>query len=384
MKKITGYSLFEGDYMTAGGLAKKTLLKHMFWHSDYDNVRAFKMCFPITVDEDKDFRFNHLYLGGKCFVNPYKVGKAQAHIYKYDVNSMYPDKMRNMLYPVGKPTKLKELPEDRKGKCYVLKIKNIFGALKENCVPVWQDVLTGDYVEVIRENEIRYIWLEELEELENWYWLEYDVVEVLEYQGRFPRGVKNYIDTFYEMKCKEKGAVKQGAKLLLNSAYGKLAQKIERQQCNYELDEFGVVHLVKKGVEIDENAMLSVVVGSRVTALARVNLMTFIRKICAPNIKENFVYCDTDSVHALTPFYDCDDKALGKMKCEGVYDRGLYLAPKTYLMYDGKYEVHCKGVNTNVVAKEVEGKSFDDACDIFKPLRTFRCLAGLNVKGGKH
>ena len=52
-------------------------------------------------------------------------------------------------------------------------------------------------------------------------------------------------------------------------------------------------------------------------------------------------------------------------------------------MYDGKYEVHCKGVNTNVVAKEIEGKSFDDACDIFKPLRTFRCLAGLNVKGGK-
>ena len=383
MKKITGYSLFEGDYMTAGGLAKKTLLKHMFWHSDYDNVRAFKMCFPITADEDKDFRFNHLYLGGKCFVNPYKVGKAQANIYKYDVNSMYPDKMRNMLYPVGKPTKLKELPEERKGKCYVLKIKNLFGALKENCVPVWQDVLTGDYVEVIREDEIRYIWLEELEELENWYWLEYDVVEVLEYQGRFPRGVKNYVDTFYEMKCKEKGAVKQGAKLLLNSAYGKLAQKIERQQCNYELDEYGVVHLVKKGVEIDENAMLSVVVGSRVTALARVNLMTFIRKICAPNIKENFVYCDTDSVHALTPFDDCDDKALGKMKCEGVYERGLYLAPKTYLMYDGKYEVHCKGVNTNVVAKEVEGKGFDDACDIFKPLRTFRCLAGLNVKGGK-
>ena len=129
--------------------------------------------------------------------------------------------------------------------------------------------------------------------------------------------------------------------------------------------------------------MLSVVVGSRVTALARVNLMTFIRKICVPNIKENFVYCDTDSVHALKPFDDCDDKALGKMKCEGVYERGLYLAPKTYLMYNGKYEVHCKGVNTNVVAKEVEGKSFDDACDIFKPLRTFRFLAGLNVKGGK-
>ena len=53
-------------------------------------------------------------------------------------------------------------------------------------------------------------------------------------------------------------------------------------------------------------------------------------------------------------------------------------------MYDGEqYEVHCKGVNTTVVAKEIEGKAFDEACDIFKPNRKFKCLCGLNVRGGK-
>ena len=73
------------------------------------------------------------------------------------------------------------------------------------------------------------------------------------------------------------------------------------------------------------------------------------------------------------------------MKCEGIYDNALYLAPKTYLLYyaDEGYEVHCKGGNTNEVKKEIDGKTFDEACDVFKPNRNFKCLCGLNVKGGK-
>ena len=47
------------------------------------------------------------------------------------------------------------------------------------------------------------------------------------------------------------------------------------------------------------------------------------------------------------------------------------------------YEVHCKGVNTKVVKKEIGDKPFSEAVDIFKPNRMFRCLCGLNVKGGK-
>ena len=53
------------------------------------------------------------------------------------------------------------------------------------------------------------------------------------------------------------------------------------------------------------------------------------------------------------------------------------------LYENGKYEVHCKGVNTNVVAKELEGKTIKEACKIFKGNRNFKCLCGLNVKGGK-
>ena len=390
MKKITGFSLFDGDFMTAGGLAKKTLLNIMFHqHTAKDNIKAFKLCFPLKAEEDTDYRTKHLYLGGKCFVNPLKVGVVQSHIYKYDVNSMYPNQMKNMKYPFGVPKKVHNLKKIDNNHVYIVKIKDLFGTLKHNMIPIWQDALTGDYVEVIREQEERYIWLEELKEIGKWYDLEYKIVEVLEFQGKSPKGAKTYVDKFYTIKGSSKGAIKQGAKLLLNSAYGKLAQKIERELCVYELDkESGCVHLVKKGKELDEKGMLSVVVGSRITALARVHLCTLIRLSSKGNVRKNFCYCDTDSVHSLCEFTDpayVDDKELGKLKCEGIYEHALYLAPKTYLLYNREegYEVHCKGVNTKVVKKEIGNKSFEEACDIFKPNRLFRCLCGLNVKGGK-
>ena len=48
------------------------------------------------------------------------------------------------------------------------------------------------------------------------------------------------------------------------------------------------------------------------------------------------------------------------------------------------YEVHCKGVNTKVVLAEIlKCKDFNEACDVFAPNKTFKCLSGLNVKGGK-
>ena len=391
MKDITGFSLFAGDFMTAGGLAKKTLLNIMFHQPQpKDNIKAFKMCFPLTTEEDEDFRNKHLYLGGKCFVNPYKVGVVQNKIYKYDVNSMYPNQMRNMKYPFGVPKMVHNLKNIDNNHVYIVCLRNLFGVLKYGMIPIWQDALTGDYVDVIRENDIRYIWLEELQEIERWYELEYDLLYVLEYEARKPKGAKLYVDKFYAIKGSTSGAVKQGAKLLLNSAYGKLAQKIERQICVYELDEeTGCVHLVKKGNEIDDKSMLSVVVGSRITALARVHLLTLIRLSTNGNVKDNFCYCDTDSCHTNFEFTDpkyVDDKELGKLKCEGIYDYALYLAPKTYMLWNKKegYEVHCKGVNTKVVKKEVENcKDFAEACDVFKPNRMFKCLCGLNVKGGK-
>ena len=181
-------------------------------------------------------------------------------------------------------------------------------------VPVWYDTLTNDYNERFFEEEERYMWYEELKELENYYDLYYSIEEILEFNGVISKGAQAYVDNFYKVKQENKGAIKNGAKLFLNSAYGKLSQRVEREICKYEMSEEGYIHLVKYGTEIDEKGLMSVIVGSRITALSRVLLMVYIRVICKGNPRKYFVYCDTDSVHSLCSYEDIDDKELGKMK----------------------------------------------------------------------
>ena len=388
--EISGYSLFEGDYITAGGLAKKSLLNFMFGDKKVKpNMKMFRQIFPMSVEEDKIYRDFKLYQGGKCFVSPYYINKVVSNVRKYDVNSMYPTQMRNMLYPVGNPKVVNEISNNER-KIYILKIKNIYGYLKENMVPVWYDVITNDYKFQVYEEETQYFWLEELQMLEKYYKLTYEIVEILEFDGYYCKGARNYVDTFYNIKKNSKGAIKQGAKLFLNSAYGKLAERVEKVSCRYEMAEEGYMHLVKGEISIDEKALMSILVGSRITALARVQLMDYILKICNGNPKKYFLYCDTDSVHALCDFKDTDENELGKMKNEGVYEFGKYLAPKTYLLYnnieeqDKEYEVHTKGVNVYIVKKELEKcKNFFQASEKFKAGINYRCLTSLNCIGGK-
>lgn len=390
IKEISGYSLFEGDYITAGGLAKKCLLNFMFGDKKVrPNMKNFRLVFPMTVEEDKKYRDLKLYQGGKCFVSPYYINKIVKNIRKYDVNSMYPTQMKNMLYPVGEPNYVKTISNNER-KLYVLKIKNIMGHLKENMVPVWYDILTSDYVFQVYEESSQYFWYEELKMLEKYYNLTYEIEEILEFDGYYCKGARKYVDTFYNIKSSSKGAIKQGAKLFLNSAYGKLAERVEKVSCQYELSEEGYMHLVKGETTIDEKALMSILVGSRITALARVQLMDYILKICKGNPKKYFIYCDTDSVHALCDFKDTNDTELGKMKNEGIYEFGKYLAPKTYMLYnniekqDKKYEVHTKGVNVYVVEKELEKcDNFYQASEKFKAGIDYRCLASLNCIGGK-
>lgn len=387
MMNLTGYSLFKGQYMTAGGLARKTLLKKMFNADDRRNLKLFKAFFPMTIERDEEYREHRLYKGGIAVVNPDKIGVVQKQIYKYDSNSMYPDKMLKMLYPIKEGIKIGfkgKTFKRKKGCVYLLKLRDFNGYVFEDKIPIYQNALNNKYEGAFEELDDIYIWWEELDELSNWYDLDYKIIEVTEFVARHPKGIQDYINTFYEIKCKEKGAKRQGAKLLLNSAYGKLAQKVERLVLSYHLNEEGIATLYEIKRDVDESAMLSVLLGSRITALSRVDLMKNIRLICKDDVRNNFIYCDTDSIHTLLSYDKCDDKELGKYKCEGIFKYGLYLAPKTYLLYEnGEYDVHCKGVNTNVVADAVKGLTFQQATKVFKGNKKFACLCGLNVKGGK-
>lgn len=389
-----GYSIFNGDYMTAGGLAKKVMLKYMFkMTKDKDNVKTFKYYFPMNAELDNDLRKQYLYKGGLCQVNKYYKGKVVHNVYKYDINSMYPDKLRNMKLPFGNPVVYtpEKLTEYRNDKCYILKLKYLYGEMKENMIPIYMDCLSNDFVEDIFEDDGRLIWLEELEMLSEYYNLYYEIDYILEFKAVYSKGLREFIDTFYSVKSNTTNkSMREVVKLFLNSSYGKLAQRPNEYKIKYEIDEDGGYLKTERYVlnmdERGENQLLSIYVGSRVTALARVNIAHFILKITQNNPKKYFIYMDTDSVHSLIEFKDTDDKELGKMKFEGLYENAIYLAPKTYLMENkGEYEVHSKGVNTDVIRKEItKCKNFDDVVNhVFKAGVKFKCLNCMNVIGGR-
>lgn len=383
MQDLTSFSLFNGDYMTAGGLAKKSMLYEMYGLNYKDNITLFRRDFPMTPNFDEYLRELNLYGGGRCLVNPHYKGVVVRNVYKYDVNSMYPDKQRNMLYPYGNYEFKTKYENNNKLK--ILLIHSVFGKVKENFIPIYKTKDDDDYSETLIIEDEMLIWEEELIELMNWYDLKFIIKGVYEFEAKECDNMKKFIDKFYTIKCNSKGTVKNGAKLILNSSYGKISERLDKPYGSYELSENGYVHYVNKGYKKDEKGMLSVIVGSRITALSRVSLMKYIRLICNNNPKKNFLYCDTDSVHALTEYKNCDDTKLGEMKNEGVFKYALYIAPKSYLMqdYNNEYCVHTKGVNVKVVENEIKNKSFDEACDIFTANRNFKCLMGLNVKGGK-
>lgn len=391
-KEISGYSFISGDFITAGGLAKKSLLQFMFkTNDDKLNKKSFKYYFPMSIQTDEELRSKYLYKGGMCFVNQKYKGKIVHNIYKYDVNSMYPAQMYNMTLPFGSPKiySPENLDSFKDDKVYILKIKNLKGYLKENMIPVYMDCLSNDFVSTIIQSDERYIYLEELEMYKKFYELEYEIISILEFQAVYCTGMREFVDNFYNIKSTTKNkSLKQVVKLFLNSSYGKLSQRVQTELIEYKLSENDYVEVKRSKLDkISESSLLSIYLGARVTALGRVCLCDYILKITKNNPKKYFLYCDTDSVHALCKFEDTDDSKLGMMKCEGIYANAVYLAPKTYLMqsFDKKYEVHTKGVNTDVVMREIlKCNNFEDVTStVFKAGVKFKCLNALNCSGGK-
>ena len=90
--------------------------------------------------------------------------------------------------------------------------------------------------------------------------------------------------------------------------------------------------------------------------------------ICATGL-DNFVYCDTDSVHTLgtLPADMVDNKLLGKFKLEGVEDIAKYIRQKTYIYKQkGEWEMTCAGMPASVkrYLLRVHGENIVNAFDV--------------------
>lgn len=412
----------ETNIMTAGGFAKRELLRSLYPNKKNYRFRlkAYQKDHPITPKQDAYLRENHLYRGGISFVNPRYKGlmltkaKMKCPMYRYDVNSEYPYSMASIRDLVGTPfrksyTEWLEMPlEERERYEAILMLKSITGTLRKGYLGFWYDPFKKAFVDQIDENGLHLIYEREFEEMLNWYDdIEYDIDEVILIR-RGDYAYKNFVDENYALKAKAKKdgnkTLQAVAKLLLNSSYGKLAERLERLKGRYELnEETGAIHFVREEAEIDANGAMSVLVGALVTAFARAFILSKIREICGPyGIDKTFVYIDTDSIHAFAPYDKADAFKLGGLKLEATCEAVKYIAPKTYIDiervnddgtidYDA-YEVHSKGVNITAfnadLRKKQKGKKKGKpTLDLMNRKMAYGskyfCLVAMNVKGGK-
>lgn len=175
----------------------------------------------------------------------------------------------------------------------------------------------------------------------------------------------DYVMKFYKMKRESKGAKKAYAKLMLNSLYGKFGQREEGVTIIYDKVND------KRIKEKSEMGIKNVMIGSWITAQARIDLMSSVRLIPF----ENRLYTDTDSIfyHGDTPDeIPITDDELATWGIED--DSGgnmILIGPKSYqMMKEGKIITRCAGLRTDIAIKLGWGELIDGR--IFQVQKTRR------------
>lgn len=318
----------------------------------YKNIvtdTGYKYNFPTLSKKEDDF-IRRSYKGGYCFLKPDKFNLDLQSVYCYDVKSMYPSVMAQMQLPYG-------LPEHYFGKYkydedYPLFIQEVAVDcdLKPNHPP---SIQTKTFLSI----KLNYLTstngtMQQLTltclDLVNLV-ADYDIHEIHYIQGyKFHASnllFRDYVEHFFELKENSKGAKKQLYKIFLNSLYGKFAMMTERQQALPAFSENGLKY---DRTEVEEVPPVYTAVASFITSWARTKLLSAIRENW-----DNFIYCDTDSMHLLEPpkqsdLYTIGNK-LGDFDLEkGTYVNGIpytdvymarYLGQKCYILCTKKGEI---------------------------------------------
>lgn len=322
---------------------------------------------PIVLDAD----IRRAYKGGFVYMQPWAKNIRGMHGKQYDVNSLYPWVMYTQLLPYGYPMFFEGRPEpDEKYPLFIVHMKCTF-ELKDGHLPTLQlknnrryvetEYLTTSRVKVGKhwENEPVEMWLTSVD-----YQLlldHYDLDEVTYINGYKFKGAvgmfKDYIDYWMHIKETTTGALRQLAKLMLNSLYGKFATNPKaRKKYPYLDQETGVVKY--KYSDYEERDPVYTAMGCFITAYARNKTI----RSAQANF-DRFIYADTDSLklrgYEEPEGLEVHPTHLGAWKDEGDFTDSKWLRAKTYMVtVDGKTKVTCAGMPDNVKAKV----TYDNFC----------------------
>ena len=179
----------------------------------------------------------------------------------------------------------------------------------------------------------------------------------------FGKIFKSYVEYFYEKRKNAKNKFEELLyKTIMNSTYGKFGQ-----------NKFGLKIKKEGKTWIFEDQYLgyrgfaNVVWAIQVTSEARIYMYKIMNELYKKGVK--IYYTDTDSIHTDRPIPESkligiSKTGLGKLKLEGVFDKGTYIAEKEYVL--GNYEkIVCKGIKPqNMIEYLEKGET-----EIMRPIR---------------
>lgn len=325
----------------------------------------------------KELNFNNSlvkssYKGGLNYVNPkYQNQWLDKRIYQYDINSMYPWIYSS--FPMPDSLTRQKVDNINKLDLGIIVIKSLKAKCKDDKFPLLKlktDTLyakTGNkqsaknideycyefyYDNVFSITNMEYQYLLENYDIEN-----IEILAMYKYERNYllETAFKDYCKYWYNQKKiardKDDGVKAYFAKLMLNSVYGKFGQYGKQySEYHYEIED-NTLTKIETNKTLDK-FKADVLVASYITGYGRVYLANAINNIRL----DNFVYCDTDSIHCFNSpdeieskikfndlpnnefnFYNILSikgigigKELGEFKLEGHSDLSKYIQNKTY------------------------------------------------------
>lgn len=360
---------------------KKTLLSDRARKKGVKPEHAYRDIFPIVNIYEDDY-IRKAYRGGWTYVNPKFVNQIITKpVEVWDINSMYPAKMKEKYLPIGEPMFFRGQPHPTKYQCYIAHIMIGF-EIKPNHLPCIQLKNSyyfnpTDYL-LSSDNHLVELWVTNVDL--KMIFSQYDVYEIQYIDGMYFNKTRGYFDEHIDknMKIKESstGATRQIAKNRMNQVYGKTATAPRRRDKVPYLDDDGIIRFHYSEYKIEEPEYTAL--GVFITSWARYDIIKDAQKNY-----DRFIYCDTDSLHLLKnedgtePDLPIHPTKLGFYKKEHDVIKSTFLRSKTYIEQydDGRIEVKCAGASPEVK----KNMNFDN----FKIGSTFEGkLMPMQVKGG--
>lgn len=297
-------------------------------------------------NEMHDTKFRPFYFGGR--VQCFEGGIIDGDFKIYDVNSMYPDRMKNCIHPVGRGYACPPNPRITKdGKLQGFGSRPYFArivASNKGAFPTRTkhglsfEFSEGEFFTTSHEIQIA---------------LRYGLTKIKEVKEAFvPQQLISFGD-YVDIYSAEKIAAKESgdrikeifSKLLLNSAYGKFAQnpdnyydyriigdigELSREEwAAWDLFEaHGNYQIWRKKSEA--KSYFDVATAASITGASRAKLLEGLALSKRP------IYCDTDSIVCESFHGETDNSKLGAWKMEGKANTLAIAGKKLYAAFEGE------------------------------------------------